>query len=84
MLTGNVVKQVLELFSELETHIEKFKSSSGAHCISNCGYCCNKEDIEDTVLSFIPLAVELWRTNEAMLWYEYLENNPDKKNVYFS
>lgn len=29
------------------------------------------------------MAVELWRTNEAMLWYEYLENNPDKKKCIF-
>lgn len=49
------VQSVESLFNRLDKEILQFQSKSGIHCIAGCGKCCNKPDIEATVLEFLPL-----------------------------
>jgi Fe-S-cluster containining protein len=53
------------LFAEADERIGRFWSENGISCPAGCGTCCAKKGIEATVLEFIPLAVELWKRNEA-------------------
>lgn len=50
------VRAVERVFALLEKDIEKFKSHSGLNCVNGCGECCKKNDIEATILEFLPYA----------------------------
>ncbi len=50
------VQLVESLFGKLDHEISQFQSKSALYCISGCGKCCNKPDIEATILEFLPLA----------------------------
>lgn len=45
-----------------------FQGWSGLTCKSGCGKCCNKADIEATVLEFLPLAHSLFLLNQCEEW----------------
>ena len=58
--------RLLELYDEIDSEIEAFKSATGLGCIPNCGKCCSSPKvIESTVLEAIPLSIQLWKEEEA-------------------
>lgn len=59
------VKSVEKLFDRLEAEIHQFKTDSGIKCISGCGKCCTKPDIEASPLEFIPWAFHLFLNGKA-------------------
>lgn len=65
------VLQVENVFATLDDDIARFQKATGLGCISGCGACCKKPDIEATVLEFLPLAYHLFKTNRDI---EVLEN----------
>jgi uncharacterized protein len=58
----NAVKKVYE---RLDKDIAKLQQSSGLHCLSGCGECCRKPDIEATPLEFLPLALKIFDEGDA-------------------
>lgn len=60
------VRAVEKLYHSLDQEIAKFQTQSPLKCISGCGACCQKSDIEATVLEFIPLAYHYLLENKAV------------------
>lgn len=54
------VKAVKKVYERLDKEIDDFQKSSGLQCLSGCGECCKKPDIEATALEFLPLALEYY------------------------
>lgn len=59
------VRSVQRTYAKLDAEIAKMQSKTGLHCISGCGECCKKPDIEATPIEFLPLALELFDNNLA-------------------
>lgn len=73
-LTGKV-RAVKRVYLRLDREIAKLQSDSGLSCLSGCGECCKKPDIEATPLEFLPLALHLFDEGKAQETYEKLQNN---------
>lgn len=58
------------MFARLDEEIRQLRKETGIHCISGCGKCCTKPDIEASPLEFLPLAFEWFKNGVA---YEILE-----------
>lgn len=75
----NKVRSVERVFNLLEKDIEKFKGKTSMHCLSGCGECCKKPDIEASVLEFLPYAYHLYKNHKVFEQYEvmdeYAKNN---------
>jgi Fe-S-cluster containining protein len=67
------VRSVERVFNLLEKDIEKLKSKTSLHCLSGCGECCKKPDIEATVLEFLPYAYHLYKNHTIFDQYDILE-----------
>ena len=68
-LTGKV-RAVQRVYLKLDREIAKVQLESGLHCISGCGECCKKPDIEATPLEFLPLALHLYDEGKAEKFLE--------------
>ena len=69
------VTAVKRVYARLDKEIDTLQQSSGIHCLSGCGECCKKPDIECTPLEFLPLALELFDEGRAEQAWEELQNN---------
>jgi len=80
------VGQIEAVFAGLDEDISRFQKETGLGCISGCGACCKKPDIEATVLEFLPLAYHLFKTNRDVEVLEKLEstNNEPPCTFFFS
>ena len=67
------VFSLLRLYGRLDRDIERFKKSTGIKCAAGCGRCCENPEVETTVLECLPIAVELWRQNQAEDWLKKAE-----------
>jgi Fe-S-cluster containining protein len=68
------VTAVRRVYNRLDKEIAAMQQSSGLHCLSGCGECCKKPDIECTPLEFLPLALELFDEGRAEQAWEDLKN----------
>jgi Fe-S-cluster containining protein len=68
------VQAVEEAFILLSQEMANFQGWSGLSCKAGCGKCCNKPDIEATVLEFLPLAHHLFTENQCDLWLQRLDD----------
>lgn len=59
------VRSVELLFDRLDKEILVFQSSTKLHCVSGCGHCCTKPDIDATPLEFLPFAYHLFLNGNA-------------------
>ncbi len=59
------VRLVEELFDRLDTEITDFKSETKLNCLSGCGKCCSKPDIDASPLEFLPWAFHLFLNGKA-------------------
>ncbi len=59
------VRLVEELFDRLDTEITDFKSETKLHCLTGCGKCCSKPDIDASPLEFLPWALHLFLNGKA-------------------
>lgn len=66
------VKAVEKIFAALDQEMNALRTSSGLHCISGCGKCCFKADIEASPLEFIPYAFHLYLTKRIDEAYQAL------------
>lgn len=59
------VRAVEKVFSRLEIETQSLRESTGMHCLSGCGRCCMKPDIEASPLEFLPLAFSWYLQGKA-------------------
>jgi uncharacterized protein len=59
------VSAVEKLFHKLDLEIGSFQTASQLHCLTGCGKCCTKPDIEASPLEFLPWAFHLFLEGEA-------------------
>ncbi|WPP51568.1 YkgJ family cysteine cluster protein [Catalinimonas niigatensis] len=64
------VKAVEKLYSALDQEMQLFSKGTGMHCLTGCGKCCFKPDIEATILEFLPFAYHLFINKQAEEWLE--------------
>jgi Fe-S-cluster containining protein len=78
------IKAVNSVFGQLERHISNFKTKSGISCVANCGNCCNKPDLQATVLEFLPAAYNLYLSGQHESIFNHLENNCNGICVFYN
>ncbi|MEB8346233.1 YkgJ family cysteine cluster protein [Flavobacteriaceae bacterium KMM 6898] len=59
------VMAVEALYSQLEQEISKFQSHTKLQCVTGCGKCCTKPDIDASPLEFLPWAFHLFLMGKA-------------------
>ena len=69
------VKAVEKIFAALDKEMDALRETSGLHCISGCGKCCFKPDVEATPLEFLPFALHLLNTKQIEEYYQNLLEN---------
>lgn len=72
------VLRVEELFNRLEKEITAFKSETSLHCLTGCGKCCSKPDIDASPLEFLPWAFHLFlngKAEEVLLELQHSSNS---------
>lgn len=67
------VKAVEQLFEHLDKEILAFQTHTRLHCVTGCGKCCTKSDIEASPLEFLPYAFQLFVEGNAELTLEELK-----------
>jgi Fe-S-cluster containining protein len=65
MAIEHKVLQVEVLFDRLDKEITAFKTETSLHCLSGCGKCCSKPDIDASPLEFLPWALHLFLNGQA-------------------
>ena len=69
------VRQVEELYERLDNEITAFKSETNLHCLTGCGKCCSKPDIDASPLEFLPWAFHLFMNGKAEETLMELDNS---------
>lgn len=59
------VRLVEALFENLDTEIKTFQTETKLHCITGCGKCCTKPNIDASPLEFLPWAFQLFLNGQA-------------------
>jgi uncharacterized protein len=70
------VRQVERLYASLDKQIAEAQAASGLYCLSGCGECCKKPDIEATALEFLPLALYYFDQGQAETMHAALKQSP--------
>jgi len=78
------VKEVERLFKAVDEDIAQFQQKTSLGCISGCGECCKKPDIEATVLEMLPYAYYLYKNKKAEEQWEKLKDNSGPICVLFT
>ena len=71
------VKSVRRVHARLDKEIASFQQRTRLHCLSGCGECCKKPDIEATPLEFLPLALKFFDEGKAEEVLEQLNYRTD-------
>ena len=74
-----IVQRIDEVYRELDERTEEFRRASGFKCPEGCGKCCMTDNVEASVIEFLPLAAKLWEINEAEKWMEIIHLSPHKR-----
>jgi uncharacterized protein len=83
LLISQKVQAIEEVFTLLDHEMSKFQGWSGLHCKIGCGKCCNKADIEATVLEFLPFAHHVYHLNQSAEWLARLEQHSGDLCLFF-
>lgn len=78
-----VIKQLEELFMEVDISADRLKEVTGIHCPEGCGICCLEAKVETTSIEMMPIAAYLWEKGEAEEWLEKIDNAPDPGSCVF-
>lgn len=76
MSIAKKVKAVEKVYQRLDQEITQFKNNSGLSCMAGCGACCQKADIEATILEFLPFAYYAFMQDKALDTLEKLKSQP--------
>lgn len=68
------IEELIEIYKEIDSIIERFKKTTGIDCLKGCGKCCEIPSwkVETTVFELIPLAIHLWNVNEAEIFLDWI------------
>ncbi len=77
MAIENKVLQVEKLFDLLDIEISAFQTTANLHCLTGCGKCCNKPNIDASPLEFLPYAFYLFLNGQAEAMLEELQQKTD-------
>lgn len=83
MSLSQKVQAVEDVFALLNQEMSDFREWSGFQCLLGCGRCCDKPDIEATILEFLPFAYHVFLHNEAEVWLERLKQHGGSLCVFF-
>jgi len=61
----NKVRLVEHLFAQLDKEIQIFHLQTKLDCVSGCGKCCNKTDIEASPLEFLPWSFQVYLNGKS-------------------
>lgn len=78
------IGEVEALFDQLELQVSIFKNSSCLSCMPDCGDCCKKEDIEATVLEFLPAAYDLYLKGDYNTILDQIESKNDNYCIFYN
>ena len=78
------IKAVEKIYTVLDKRTATFKKETGLQCISPCGDCCLKKDIEATVLEFLPAAYQLYKSDNFNHYLSRLEQNNPSVCVFYN
>lgn len=78
------VRAVEKVFMALDSEISSFQEYSKISCLTGCGKCCFKPDIEATPLEFLPLALDLLENREIESFYDRLISKEDSYCILFN
>ena len=68
----------------LDQEMSAFRGWSGLTCQTGCGKCCNKADVEATVLEFLPFAHYVYHANQAVEWLSKLQVHEGSLCLFFA
>ncbi len=77
-------RAVNRLYTQLDRHLSAFKRRSCLSCVPGCGECCLKNDLEATVLEFLPAAYRIFLENEAETMLDKLENQTEPVCIFYN
>ncbi len=77
------VREVEKVFADLEKRIGILSKTSGLHCVTGCGKCCFKPDIEASPVEFLPYALHLLRSKQIEKAYDKLIGNTNSQCSFF-
>lgn len=78
------VHSVNLLYARLEKEIAAFQSESQLSCVSGCGKCCTKPDVEASPLEFLPWAFHQFVEGKALEVLQRLQKEPNSICILFS
>jgi len=84
MTIKSKVSAVERVFSQLDKKIAGLQAQSGLHCITNCGSCCKKPDVEANIIEFIPLAYHLYLEDKLETMLEELNTRDEAVCINFT
>lgn len=72
-----------KVYAEMSATFSAYQSSTGLHCLANCGRCCMNPDVEASVLEMIPFALKIYDLGQLDEWLEKLETNTQEYCLLF-
>ena len=71
------LKELIELYKELDEEARRFKKATGLDCLKFCKKCCTpgKAQIEASVFECLPLSIHLWERGEAELFLQRIASD---------
>lgn len=80
---SQLAEKVFFLYRQIDEQTAALQAATGLQCPSGCGQCCENPDVEATPLEVLPLALELFRRGEALMWLERLQAGEDSICVFY-
>lgn len=82
-MNGDALKQVTDLYNQIDEQTAAFQAATDLHCPTGCGKCCENPEVQATVLEMMPLALELWRRGEVEQWLERVADLNEAESCVF-
>lgn len=75
--------KVKKVYDEMSETFSIYQASTGLHCLSNCGRCCQNPDVEASVLEMLPFALKIYDEGKLDEWLTKLETTDQKHCLLF-
>lgn len=73
-MKSQTIKEVLQLYAEIDRHSSSFCIATGLRCLEGCGICCNSNKVEARPLELLPAIAELYKRGEMEQWHARLSS----------
>ena len=71
------IESIKRIYQQLDNNILEFQSKTGLNCVNNCTLCCQKREIQTSVLEMLPLAWHLHTHHLHEQVITEIDNNPE-------